>query len=322
MNKVLESLKVLVSLVLYVAILSLSIIIFVVAVLMLPLRLVMSPRSFTRLYLYMADYYWKFAVWYGETWLGIQLHLYGDEVPMRENAFVISNHRWGVDFIIYWMFAVRKGRLGCLKLLAKDWLKFFPGFGWGGYLLDFVFLKRDWQTDKKRIGETFHRLKTRDLPFWLLSHVEGTRMTPDKLKAGQEFARQRGLPVMEETLLPRTKGFVSIIQELRNMKPALVLYDTTLMYEDVDSGKFEYAPGSPVGGPNMFSFFIRPSSICHLHVRRITMDELPADDAGLEAWLMDAFVLKIKLLAEFRITRKFPNPCPQQLAYPEMKFPL
>jgi 1-acyl-sn-glycerol-3-phosphate acyltransferase len=160
----------------------------------------------------MADYYWKYTVYLAERWAGVKISFYGEDVPLRENAFVISNHRWGVDFIVYWMLAARKGRLGCLKLLAKDWLKFLPGFGWGGYLLDFVFLKRNWLQDKTTIKATFNRLKTRDLPFWLLSHVEGTRLTPAKLQACQSFSKERGLPVMDETLFPRLKGFVSVIQ--------------------------------------------------------------------------------------------------------------
>ncbi len=338
-------LKAAMCLVLYVLVLVLSIVLFAVGVAMLPLRLVMSPRSFTRLYLYIADYYWKFAVWFGE-FAGIQLTLYGDNVPLRENAFVISNHRWGVDFIVYWMLAARKGRLGCLKLMAKDWLKFFPGFGWGGYLLDFVFLKRDWQQDQSTIRETFHRLKTRDLPFWLLSHVEGTRLTPAKLEESKRFARERGLPVMEETLFPRVKvlprsiflfrcfsfnlfasfclcqGFVSVIQELRDMKTPLVLYDTTLMYVDAKTGKTELPSGHPVPGPSTFSLFYSPSSHVHLHVKRYTMQDLPTTDAGLEKWLIDAFVRKQKLLSDFRITHKFPDPCPQPLMYPSMNIPL
>ena len=143
-------------------------------------------------------------------------------------------------------------------------------------------------------------------------------MTPAKLEASKKFSRERGLPVMEETLFPRLKGFVAIIQELRDMDPPLVLYDTTLMYVDKKTGKIEYASGAPVGGPNLLTMFYRPSSSIHLHVKRYTMDELPKDNEGLEKWLIDAFVAKNKLLAHFRITGKFPDPCPQPLTFPPM----
>lgn len=272
--------------------------------------------------MYIADYYWKFAVWYGEKWVGLKFYLYGDDVPLRENALVISNHRWAVDFIVYWMLAARKGRLGCLKLMAKDWLKFFPGFGWGGYLLDFVFLKREWAQDQSTIKATFNRLKTRNLPFWLLNHVEGTRITPSKLRESQEFSRQRSLPVMTQTLVPRVKGFVAIIQELRDIRPEpLVLYDTTLMYVDRKTGATQLPNGHPVPGPSMWSLFYAPSSDIHVHVKRYTMDQLPKNDADLERWLIDAFVEKNKILEEFHIKKAFPNPISNELKFPSMAIP-
>lgn len=124
--------------------------------------------------------------------------------------------------------------------------------------------------------------------------------------------------MMEETLFPRVKGFVSIIQELRDMKEPLVLYDTTLMYVDAKTGKIEYKAGDPVGGPNTFSLFFQPSSHCHLHVKRYTMDDLPKEDKELEKWLINSFVEKNKMLAEFRKTGKFPDPIDIPLTYPSM----
>ena len=42
-------------------------------------------------------------------------------------------------------------------------------------------------------------------PFWLALFVEGTRFTPAKLLAAQEFAASQGLPVPRNVLIPRTK---------------------------------------------------------------------------------------------------------------------
>ncbi len=123
---------------------------------------------------------------------------------------------------------------------------------------------------------------------------------------------------MEETLFPRVKGFVSIIQELRDIKPELVLYDTTLMYVDAKTGKTETATGEPVPGPSTFSLFYSPSSHIHLHVKRYTMSELPTSDAELEKWLIQAFVKKQKLISDFRNTHKFPNPYQLPNEYPSM----
>lgn len=62
----------------------------------------------------------------------------------------------------------------------------------------------------------------------------------------------------------------------------------------------------------------RPSSIVHLHVKRYTLSELPKTEAELEAWLVESFVEKNRMLREFRITGKFPDPNPQPLAFPSM----
>lgn len=42
-------------------------------------------------------------------------------------------------------------------------------------------------------------------PFWLALFVEGTRFTPSKLLAAQEYAASQGLPTPRNVLIPRTK---------------------------------------------------------------------------------------------------------------------
>jgi 1-acyl-sn-glycerol-3-phosphate acyltransferase len=64
--------------------------------------------------------------------------------------------------------------LGAVKLFAKASIRWIPGFGWGMWVLDFPFLYRNWADDVTMINKTFHKLQTRKLPFWLISHLEGT----------------------------------------------------------------------------------------------------------------------------------------------------
>ena len=52
-------------------------------------------------------------------------------------------------------FAYRKGRLGDMKWMVKDIIKYVPGVGWGMLFLDCIFVKRDWTTDKESIRKTF-----------------------------------------------------------------------------------------------------------------------------------------------------------------------
>jgi lysocardiolipin and lysophospholipid acyltransferase len=128
---------------------------------------------------------------------------------------------------------------------------------------------------------------------------------------------------MHETLVPRVKGFVSTIQELRNTPGMnLVLYDTTLMFTDSVTGAIEYPNKYPVGGPSLWSLMMgRPSSEIHLHVKRYTMSQLPTGDEELEQWLTQSFVVKNEMIANFRKTSQFPNPCKQPLQFPSMNIP-
>jgi len=50
-------------------------------------------------------------------------------------------------------------------------------------------------------------------------------MTPKKLEAAQEFARSRNLPVLNNVLIPRTKGFVFLRHSLATSVKAV--YDVT-----------------------------------------------------------------------------------------------
>ena len=56
--------------------------------------------------------------------------------------------------------------------------------------------------------------------------VEGTRFTQAKLEAAQEYAASAGLPVPRNVLIPRTKGFVSAVSQMRSFVPAV--YEVTV----------------------------------------------------------------------------------------------
>ncbi len=72
-----------------------------------------------------------------------------------------------------------------LSNLLEASVIYIPGFGWGMWVLGCPFLHRNWSDDVQQINRTFNALKTRKLPFWLISHCEGTRITPQKLKESQ-----------------------------------------------------------------------------------------------------------------------------------------
>ena len=90
-----------------------------------------------------------------------------------------------------------------------------PFFGWGMWLAGFIFVRRNWMQDQHRISATFAKLNRLQAPIWVMSFVEGSRLNATKLREAQIFSEQRGLPVMQNVLVPRTKGFVTCVTHLR-----------------------------------------------------------------------------------------------------------
>lgn len=200
-----------------------------------------------------------------EVWGGWNFVISGDEVPRLETVFAVSNHRFWLDWLIIMCLAARKGRLGAVKMFAKQVISLVPGIGWGMWLSDMVFLTRDWNSDLRRVNATFKRLRESQMPFWLVSHLEGTRLSQQKLLESQQFAKKTNKPVLEHCLLPRTKGFVATIQGLRTRLDAV--YDITIVYDHMKMG----APSAV--GLVLSHWLVKPIDV-HIHIRRFPINEV------------------------------------------------
>jgi 1-acyl-sn-glycerol-3-phosphate acyltransferase len=245
----------------------------------------------------LADWLWWFIGGKGvEAWGRSKYHFYGDKIPMRENTFTTMNHLTFLDWAFFFSIAGRRGRLGVLKFFAKKSIAWIPGFGWGLYLLDSLLVSRNWLADQNLINATFSKLKNRKLPFWVVSFLEGTRRTPSKLADSQEYARKKDLPHLKHLLIPRTKGFVATISQLRTELDAV--YDVTYAYE---GGKT----------PGIIDLAMRRLPDLHFHIRRFPIADLPTDPDALAQWCIQLFVQKDLLLEQFHTTGAFPSPSPE-----------
>ena len=243
-------------------------------------------RSFNRL---CAGSWWGSCVVIAQWLHGSRLIYTGDTLPDRENAIVISNHQQMTDIFVLMMLAKPRGRLGDLKWFVKDVIKYVPGVGWGMLFLDCLYVKRDWDADKDRISTTFSKFQKNQIPIWLISFVEGTRIKPEKLKRSQKFAREKGLPVLENVLLPRTKGFAASVQGLSGHAKAV--YDVTIGY--------------PAGPPNLWQMASGKATEFHIHVRRFSLTELPSNPVELASWLVTRYQEKDQLLKQFQLKGAF-----------------
>ncbi len=244
-------------------------------------------RALNRLF---AHAWFNFMTFVLESVLRVEFRATGDSLPRSENAFVVANHQSQADIPALVAIASRVGRAGDLKWFVKDPLKWVPGVGWGMLFLDCIFVKRNWSADKHKILATFERLRRHRVPFWILSFVEGTRLTPTKLERAQAFEEKAGLPVLRYVMSPRTRGFEATLDGLGSLTDAV--YDITIAFE-----------GYPVGEvPGLGSLFFGPISCVHVDVRRFPLGQLPATKEGREQWILDRFSAKDERLARFRET--------------------
>ena len=249
-----------------------------------------SRRAFRAFNRWCADTWWGWCVSLAERFNGTRLVVTGEAVPKRENALVISNHQQMPDITTIMALARSKDRLGDLKFFVKKAIKWVPGVGWGMQFIDCPFIHRDWTADRDRIRKTFSKIVDQKIPLWLVSFVEGTRVTPEKLALSQAYARSKGLEALRHVLVPRSKGFVASVEGLGEHISAV--YDVTIGYVD--------------GVPTLWQYIKGSVQRIHVHVRRFPVDELPVYEKELRQWLHDRFVEKDNLLEHFYRHGVFP----------------
>ena len=253
----------------------------------------LSKHAFRRINAWIAGTWWSTCV-ATAAWLhGTRIVLTGDKLPYGEDAIVIVNHQDMPDITFLMELAKRHGRLGDMKWIVKDVLKWVPGVGWGMVFLECVFVRREWMNDKQKIEQAFASLAAGRVPVWFLSFPEGTRFTLEKLTKAQVYAKAREITPPKHVLLPRDKGFIATVRGLRGHVKAL--YDVTIGY--------------PKGVPTMWQYVkgAAPGTIARLHVTRYPIEALPEDDEALSRWLTARFCEKDNLLDYFHRTGGFPS---------------
>ena len=239
------------------------------------------PKGFRAYNRFMAFCVWGYWAWGMKHIVGMELVMSGDEVPRSEDAIVFANHQSMSDILVLICLALEKGRVGDLKWMVKDIIKYVPGIGWGMIFLDCLFLKRNWSDDEANIRAAFARFIKARIPLWMVSFPEGTRLTPSKLEASQAYAEHSALPLTEHVLLPRPRGFVATVHGLRDLVQAV--YSVTIRYE----GK----------APKLTHMIRGDVNRVFVDLKRVPITAMPNNDKQLGAWLLSDFYRKDHLMA-------------------------
>jgi 1-acyl-sn-glycerol-3-phosphate acyltransferase len=238
-----------------------------------------------------AIFWWGLCTVGMEKYYGMNIVFQGDQLPLGENSLVICNHQSMADVPLIFTLAWRKKMLENLKWYVKDIIKYVPGPGWGMKFLNCIFLKRDWESDKTKINQTFSNITDNRIKIWLISFLEGTRISSKKLELATQFAATKGLCSPEHVLLPRTKGFVASISGLRGHITSVV--DLTIYYPD--------------GIPTLWQVFRRDLLKAFINIERIPIAALPTASKDLEKWVFEQYQKKDQLLATIGQKGHFPT---------------
>jgi 1-acyl-sn-glycerol-3-phosphate acyltransferase len=247
---------------------------------------------------------------------GLSLIVTGDVDIIKEKSqgskLIISNHVSFTDAFVIFALARSVGQHGHVRSFAKKTLSYQPVFGWFWYILNFIFLARDWDKDRAQISLQLNALALRarhfsSRAFWILIFPEGTRSRPSKLKQAREFAASRGQEPFDHVLFPRVKGLQATLAAIG---PALDgAIDVTIGYPTrTASGHARPSVGDLLfGGGAVWAV--------HVHVRVVPAAEMPADADATAAWAMQRFREKDRLLAAFAADGAFPG-APKALPAP------
>jgi len=243
-------------------------------------------------YLYLAE-----VTFVSDWWANVDVTFYGKKEDYEkigtESAMLMPNHRSDIDWLVGYMIADRNGILGTAKCYMKNDVKYIPTIGWTWWFLEFCFLRRSWDKDQSTIQKSLKALSEYPIPFLVGIFAESTRMTPEKLKASQEYAESKGIKPLKHHLLPRPKGFSVTVIALKDSVPAI--YDIEVAFEDPEKANLK----TLIGGGLIKT---------HLYLRRIEMKDVPTESIDTASqWCKELFVHKDSIYDEYVAKGRFPG---------------
>ncbi|PWA76922.1 lysocardiolipin acyltransferase 1 [Artemisia annua] len=168
-------------------------------------------------------------------------------------------------------------------------------------ILGFMSVERKWEVDESSMRQmlsSFNFPKYED-SLWLAVFPEGTDFTEQKCIRSQKFASEKGLPILHNILLPKTKGFAACLEELRGSLDAV---DITIGYKNRCPTFFDNACGvSPSVTPT-------DGGLGHgKRTRKATVNVIPTSEEMVGSWLMETFSKKDQMLSDFHLRGCFHN---------------
>jgi lysocardiolipin and lysophospholipid acyltransferase len=245
-----------------------------------------------------------------------KMHVYGQNKYLhvdnndKRPRIVIANHATDMDWFYLWMIAhtCDTPRSGHVKVMLKEGVKHIPLFGWLLDRLDFLWMKRDWESDKSAIHQTIKKLCSDDEHLWLLMFPEGMTVNTKSRDKSQAFAKTENRPHLEMTLLPRDKGLSAVLQSTKHLHPEIV--DVTLAFEsfsgEIPTWEMGYERNKDHLIPNAKKIMAGMAGDVFMEIQTFHADEVIHYPGGIKKWLDDRWVRKDQYLKYFAENETFP----------------
>lgn len=227
-----------------------------------------------------------------------EVQVSGDPIYAGETSVLVMNHRTRTDWNFLWPAVyhciVGNGRFKHpLKFVLKDVIRHIPGPGWVMQLACFLYIKRSWDTDKKKLENLVDYFSQLKYKFSLILFPEGTDFTPKTKEISHRFAEKNCLQKYEHVLHPRTTGFTCLARRLIKNNNLNALYDVTLVYCDTVPQNEKYLLNGNF------------PKIVKMHFARYPTSILPKTEEGLKQFLERRWLEKENIIKEFYATGKF-----------------
>ncbi|KDO29801.1 hypothetical protein SPRG_04915 [Saprolegnia parasitica CBS 223.65] len=240
----------------------------------------------------------------------------GDAMPKDTSVPVIfiANHQVDADWWYILQLIQAHGGTPNVKIAMKDSLAKLPVFGWGMYMFETLFLRRDLAHDKPHVQQYMESFVEDAFPVWLMLFPEGTTIHTEYVVKSQKFAAAQGRPKLERVLLPRAAGLQLLLDAYANTDIKPEIYDVTIAYPsysgEVPTYEMGYSRHIDTEVPSMQHVLARthPESV-HLH---ITKHEFNDANANVESFLDKQWLRKEALLNEFIVHQEFASAAPSR----------
>lgn len=115
------------------------------------------------------------------------------------------------------------GKLGNDVCFAKDFVKYIPFIGWHIYLSQHIRLKICFEKDKDTITRRIREIQQNPNDVWVVFMPEGPRFTKQRHAESIKYALNKKIQPLMHNLIPRTKGFTTTYEALRQQGYSTIL---------------------------------------------------------------------------------------------------